>query len=169
MAALTHQKLREALDYNPGTGVFVRKETTSFNPKVKVGGVAGFQYSNGYLGIRVGGKRYLAHRLAWFYSTGSWPVGELDHINGKRDDNRIENLRVATRSLNMANIHAPSKSKSGVRGVCFDKATGRWIAHLQLNGKFKNLGRFDSIDAASAARQEAHQKAFGLHSGYSTV
>lgn len=153
------RKVQAALGYDPETGIFTRKVTSSPNPRAQAGKQAGGRIAHGYRGIRIDGVRYLEHRLAWFITYGYWPK-ELDHINGQKDDNRIANLREATRSQNMANGPLPRNSTSGVKGVSFDKATSKWIAYATLNGKMKNLGRFDSKDAARAARQQTFRKAF---------
>ena len=160
VASLTAEKVRDALAYNPETGVFTRKESSNPNPRAQEGMQAGGRASNGYLRVRIGAKRYLAHRLAWFYVYGRWPT-EVDHINGEKDDNRIGNLREATRSQNMANGPKQRNNTSGEKGVHFDKATSRWMAYINLQGKMKNLGRFDTKEAAVAARQQAFHKAFG--------
>lgn len=156
MTVLSVETLREALDYNPETGVFVRKATSTFNPKVKPGMVAGSKYTNGYVGIRVGKQRYSAHRLAWFYVYGHWPNGDIDHINMVRDDNRIANLREATVSQNMANISTPKHNSSGYKGVYYDKHNCKWVANIQVDGKRRYLGRFsDKEDAAEAYNNHA--------------
>lgn len=156
---LTVEQLRAALDYNPETGVFTRK-APSHSRRSQGPWHIGYLSPDGYRYLRVNGKRYLEHRLAWFHVHGTWP-SEIDHINGAKDDNRFVNLREATRSQNMANGPRQKNNTSGVRGVHFDKANRRWMAYIQVDGKFKNLGRFDSMDAATAARNEASRKAFG--------
>lgn len=163
MTALTIESARAALGYNPVTGLFVRLASPGINPKVRVGGIAGSPASNGYRRIGVGNARYLAHRLAWFMTYGQWPNGELDHINGDKTDNRIENLRVVSRSQNMANAPRQANNRSGHKGVHLDRKTGRWMAYMSVDGKFKNLGRYDFIDAAVAARAAAFHATFGEH------
>ena len=85
--SLTAERLREVLDYDPDTGVFTRKVRTASS--VKVGDVAGSLNGKGYIRIRVDGRLYFAHRLAWLYVHGEWPVDQVDHINGIKNDNRI--------------------------------------------------------------------------------
>ena len=161
MAQLTAERLREALDYNPGTGVFTRKATANINPKAQAGSVAGSIATNGYRMIRVDTKRYCAHRLAWLYVFGVWPRAEIDHVNNQRDDNRLSNLREATRRENAANARLAVNNSSGVKGVSFDRWTGRWIAYAHVEGKMRNLGRFDNQADAARASYEARRKAFG--------
>lgn len=159
MATLTVEEARAALDYDPVTGVFVRKGPR-LGPRLQEDAQPGHLSKVGYRYIRVKSKRYLAHRLAWFMVHGQWPA-EIDHINGDKADNRIGNLREATRAQNMANAGTPSHNTSGVKGVHYDQANRRWMAYMMVGKRFKNLGRFDSKDAAMAARELHFRKAFG--------
>jgi hypothetical protein len=103
-------------------------------------------------------KTYLLHRLAWFYVTAKWPQQHIDHINGDKKDNRICNLREATNSENMQNVlSAMSRSKSKVRGVSWDASRNKWTAHICVDGKQKNLGRFEELAEASLVYQQARQ------------
>jgi hypothetical protein len=160
MSGPSAEEVKRALTYDPETGVFTRRTVLSFNPKSSLGKPLGTLQRNGYLGIRVGDKVYRSHRLAWFYMHGVWPK-EIDHVNGVKTDNRIANLREASRSQNMANAPLQKNNASGVKGVHFDKANGRWMAYMQVNGRFKNLGRFDDRQQAIAARQVAAKRVFG--------
>lgn len=146
---LTADRLREAVSYDPETGIFRRKQPTR---RVRVGSVCGSPDTNGYLLFRIDAKRYLAHRLAWLYSYGVWPSGDIDHINHDTSDNRLVNLRDVTRSTNMHNMRKPRHNASGVRGVCFDSTSRRWMAYVQVDRKFKNLGRFEKKEDAAVAR-----------------
>lgn len=161
MTALTIEQARAALDYDPATGLFTRLAGPWINPKVRAGEAAGSACSGGYRNIGIGSRRYLAHRLAWFMVYGAWPSAELDHINGDKTDNRISNLRIATRSQNMANGPVQSNNRSGHKGVHYDRGNRKWLAYMQVDGKFKNLGRFETIEAAIAARQVAFDAQFG--------
>src|SRR5687768_770720 len=113
---LTAEKLRELMDYNPDTGVFLyRKRRGRRSAGLEAGSIV-----KGYRLISLG-KQYSAHRLAWLYVYGEWPAGDLDHINCVRDDNRIANLREATDSQNNANRTLAPKNSSGFKGVCWNK------------------------------------------------
>ena len=160
MVLLDVETLKEHLDYDPGTGVFTRKPTESFNPKVRAGEPAGYLSPDGYVYIRVLRKKYLAHRLAWFYMNGHWP-SEIDHANGTKNDNRICNLRESTRSQNMANTIKPKHNSSGVKGVCYDKTNRKWLAYVVVNKRMRNLGRFDSFDEAVEKRKAEAERVFG--------
>jgi hypothetical protein len=139
------ETLKAHLHYDPLTGIFTRLITTSH--RNVAGQVSGGYGARGYYRVSVLGRRYYAHRLAWFYMHGEWPQ-EIDHINGKRDDNRIANLRPANREQNCANVPAKSSNSSGYKNVSFDRKTGKWMARGRANGKRKNLGLFDTPEAA---------------------
>lgn len=140
-------RLRELLNYDPATGVFTRRLGVR---GFAAGSTVGSPHSAGYIYCSVAGYRCFAHRLAWCYMYGDWPEGELDHINGVRNDNRIDNLRLATRSENMLNRHRPRKgNKSGYIGVSSHK--DRWRADLTVDGAQQYLGLFDTPEEAHAA------------------
>ena len=139
--------LKHKLNYNPDTGLFTWR-----NPQQKrfVGKVAGCN-SLGYTRIKLDGKSYMAHRLAWLYMTGEWPELEVDHINRDKSDNRWCNLRQVHRAENMRNAGNYATCKSGVSGVCFHKAVSKWYAQISDDGKRKYLGVYDSkLDAVEA-------------------
>ena len=150
---LTAERLRDLLSYDLETGDFRWRIRTS--NCIHVGDVAGCQNTNCYLQIRVDRRLYLAHRLAWLYVHGRWPNAELDHRNGVRTDNRIENLREATRSENCQNIGRSPRSATGHKGVYCRPDKKKWWARIQLSGKKHYLGSFDSLDAAVEARSRA--------------
>ena len=148
MKELTVERLREVLDYCPDTGVFTWKIRT--NSRVKVGDVAGCLDKDGYLRIQIDSRLHFTHRLAWFYVTGEWPPDQIDHINGIRDDNRIANLRAATRSENGQNRRKPqANNTTGYLGVT--RHRGKFLAKIRLDGKRKHLGLFNTPEEAHAA------------------
>jgi len=156
-ADLTAEELREWLDYDPATGVFRWKID---RPKRKVGSVAGCVAPNGYVRIRLSGRLRLGHRLAWLHVYGSWPDGWIDHKNGVRHDNRIDNLRVADGFLNAAN-RKQQKSQSGIKGVSYEPKSNGWRAVIKVNGKTIYLGYFKDKDKAAEARRNATKLYFG--------
>lgn len=152
-AALSLSALRSSLSYDPETGIFLRLRTSSPNPAVRVGRSAGNIQNNGYRIIRVGGQRFLAHRLAWFWVYGEWP-NELDHYNRNKDDNRIGNLREASRAENTWNTSGWEAST--VPGVVGVSKTGRYFAaSLFRDGKTFYRKKFRSLEGAILARKSA--------------
>jgi hypothetical protein len=148
---MTPEGLRQELHYNPETGEFKRRKSGG---GVLAGARAGGLDAYGHRTISVMGTRYRSARLAVFYMTGAWPKDDVDHINGDRDDDRWENLRLATRSQNLANMRA--RGKSGVKGACWVEAKGRWKSQIRVDGKNRHLGYFDTVeDAANAYRDAA--------------
>lgn len=147
-------ELKERLSYNPLTGVFLWIKSPHHN--TPVGSIAGAISSSGHRQIKLNGRPYMAHRLAWLYMTGEWPVHQIDHINRNPDDNRFCNLREATMAQNMQN--RAGWAKSGHRGVYWQAAAQKWQAFIRVNGRGKSLGYYreksDAIDARIAA--EAH-------------
>lgn len=145
--ALTQEELKKVFIYDPITGHFIRNYSVTSYRK---GTVAGTKLNSGYISIRVAGMYYQAHRLVWLYITGMWPSEWIDHINGKKDDNRFENLRDTSWSMNMHNLKSAKKhNKSGLLGVSPFKS--RWIAQIQKNGQKIHIGVYDTPDAAHQA------------------
>lgn len=147
---ITAEHLRDLLDYSPDTGVFTWILPKS--SKIKPGDRAGCRdIQSGYRSIWIAGKGRAEHRLAWLYVYGVWPEGDIDHINGISDDNRITNLRDASTSQNCQNQRrARSDNTSGLIGVKTFRP-GRWQSSIKANGKYIHLGTFDSPEAAHHA------------------
>lgn len=167
---LTQEYLKEALHYDPETGIFTWKvrplkhfvnthRMNLINSKCE-GKVAGHMTDQGYLTIGLKGTGYKAHRLAFIYMTGECPA-YTDHINHIRTDNRWVNLREATIAENNRNLSLRKTSLSGVPGVSWHKETKKWRARI-----FKEyLGVFDNLDEAIAARLTA-AKNRGFHENH---
>jgi hypothetical protein len=137
--------VKALLEYNPNNGEFHWKVTR--NNSVKKGSVAGWINPEGYRCIQLNNKEYKAHRLGWFLFYGEWPINEIDHINGRKLDNRIENLRDVSKKLNMWNQHKPSRNnKSGFIGVY--KHGTRYRAQIGVNGMNIRLGFFKTPEEA---------------------
>lgn len=147
---LTATRLRELLEYDPATGAFAWLATRGGK---RSGCIAGCLNKAGYRIIRVDKGQYLAHRLAYLFAYGEWPVGELDHINRVKHDNSIVNLRLATKSENAQNVGLRRDNASGIKGVSFAKRRGRWQAHVRVNGNRVALGYFDSPEEAGKAAE----------------
>ena len=116
-------------------------------------------YSNGYLIGAVDGKNMRSHTVIWAMYYGEWPSDSLDHINGKRDDNRICNLRLADGKTNGRNHGMKKNNTSGHTGVQWCKCTNRWLAAIKINYKHVNLGRYDTFEEAVAVRERAKLEA----------
>ena len=141
----------EVLKYDPDTGIFTWRTNEKVYKRVR-GKVAGTLDISGHRQIRINGIRYFAHRLAWLICEGEDPGSlEIDHINGLRDDNRRENLRVVTRSENQHN-------RRSARGYSFHKRHKKWIARIKLNGKNRHIGYYSTKEEARAAYLEAKAK-----------
>lgn len=145
---VTQTRLHELVHYDPSTGIFRWKK--SRGGKARADSIAGTAHERGYTSITIDCKPYLAHRLAWLYVHGHLPK-EVDHKNRDRSDNRIENLREATRSQNNANARASTRSATKLRGVHFHSGAGRYRAQVTKNRKTKSLGYFDTPEEAHAA------------------
>lgn len=158
MKPLAHDRLQQFLNYDPETGVFTRRIASG---TAKAGDVAGAISKSRYLLISIDNEQYLAHRLAWFYMHGFWPPAHTDHINGDPTDNRIANLRLASAAENGRNRGRPRDNTSGVKGVYWSRKRRKWIAQIAIGSRVLNLGGFDNIDAARAARQQAETQYFG--------
>jgi hypothetical protein len=162
----TADEIRGALDLDPATGILTWKNPSVHNPYL-LGRVFGNIRPDGYLGGRVFGKAYLVHRLVWLHFYGEWPAGELDHIDLDKTNNRISNLREATRSDNIHNTNARKHNKLGVKGIYERQyASGkRYRASIHENGKRRDLGAFLTLLEAKAAYEEAARRAYGSFAG----
>lgn len=142
------ERLHELFSYNPDTGQLIAK---THNPKRLVGSVAGSKSTLGYINVFVDNRNCKAHRVIWALAYGYWPDMYIDHINGVRDDNRLENLRMADSLQNNFNRGTQRRDKSGFKGVCIKKGSKRWVAQITIDGKRKHLGLFDTAEEAAAA------------------
>lgn len=152
--AITRNEVLELLDYDRDTGVFTWKVTIA---KGKKGARAGTVCStSGHRHLMIHGVRCKAHRVAWLVVVGEWPSGEIDHINGVKDDNRFCNLRDVDRITNQQNERRARRSNksTGLLGA-YPLPNGRFCAKLSINSKPTHLGCFDSAEEAHAAYVEA--------------
>jgi hypothetical protein len=145
-------RLKDVVNYDPETGIFTwaksRKGCTQ-------GKTVGTLKDNGYLHIGIDGKKYLLHRLAWLYVHGEFPSNDVDHIDGCRTNNKINNLRSVSRSMNLENMRfAKSHNKStGILGVY--KHNDKFTSRICVRGKDVYLGVFDTSDEAKSAYLDA--------------
>jgi hypothetical protein len=154
MSNLTAQRVREVLAYNPETGALTWLSARGRQP---AGAIAGCDSGQGYRDIRVDGEQHRAHVIAFLHFYGRWPEHEIDHINGRRDDNRIVNLRDVPRSINRRNAARSTNNKSGVTGVFWNTEKGKWTAKIKVNRREIHLGHFTILEEAAAARKAAEQ------------
>lgn len=155
---IAHSKLLELLKYDPETGEF-RWLKPQRGCRMRAGDLAGCKHRTGYWIVRVDGRGYGAHRLAWFYFKGEWPAVDIDHKNGDAADNRLENLRPSTHSQNMANRKRNVSNQVGLKGV--SRKGRKFGAELTVNGDRRWLGTFETAGAAHAAYVAAAVHAFG--------
>ena len=160
MSSVSQERLKELFLYSKETGLITRRVRSGKSIK---GSIAGTLLDSGYINIQIDKKLYRAHRLAWLYVYGVWPINDIDHINHVRSDNRIENLRDVTRSENLRNC---SQSRGvGVLGVNWYKPYGMYRARIRSNNKEVNLGYFNDKFEAICARKSAQNK-YGYHANH---
>ena len=157
---ITQDELKKLLSYDPETGVFTRIIS---NRTDRIGKQPGASNSKGHIQIRLNGKLYVAHRLAWLYQYGKFPEHQIDHINGNKSDNRIENLRQATNKQNQENVPLQINNTSGYRGVSYDKRYKKFRAYVCHNLHNQTIGFFDTAEKAAIAAKDARDRLFTHH------
>lgn len=151
-------RLRELLRYDPQQGAF---QWITDHASSRAGTTAGRVYPNGYVTVWIDGRQHRAHRLAWLYVHGAWPTRFIDHINGDKRDNRIENLRDVAPLVNCQNRRSANPTnKSGLLGVHWN--AGRWTAFITHERKSIYLGRFRTPELAHEAYLRAKRQ---IHAG----
>jgi putative intracellular protease/amidase len=159
---LTAERLREILAYEPETGVFTWRINAGPRGRGRPGHRAGgSRGGRGRLAIRIAGRNYASHRLAWLHVTGAWPAEHIDHINGDPSDNRFANLREATHAENMRNSKRNLRNTSGVKGVRWHKRDRRWEAYITVDGRVIYLGSSKTAEDAHAAYAAAAREFHG--------
>lgn len=149
----TRERLIELLSYDPETGVFTWNKDRG--PRVHQGSVAGRVGHQGYRRIKIDGSTEQASRLAWLFVNGELPEACIDHVNGIRSDDRIENLRACTVGENNQNLGRTKANKSGFIGVSWKTSHSRWCAQIKHLGTVHHLGLFNKIADAVKARAKA--------------
>lgn len=158
MPKITHERLLDVLGYDAQTGVFTWKQRMS--NRIHVGDRAGVVAGGGRRFIMVDGEKFQAHRLAWFYENGRWPIGDLRQINGDYDDSSLGNLKEMSRIEAARSRGTGSTNTSGHKGIS-PHPKGGWKASVTCNYQQINLGVFPMKEDAI----EMHGKAQELMSG----
>lgn len=166
---ITPELLHQLLRYEPDTGKLFWKSREPHNftdgEKTKEHQCAAWnaRYANnetfnqpqnkGYLCGDVMKIRLLTHRTVWAVAYGSWPRCFIDHIDGDRKNNRLNNLRLADATSNMRNFASSRRNQSGIVGVHFDNKAQKWVAQIVIDKKHHWLGQFVNFDDAVACRK----------------
>jgi len=167
------ERLREAVSYDPLTGLLHWKERPlshfvsvgawrSWN--TKWAGKRAFRKADkeGYLLGKFQQNDLKAHRVAWIVHYGSLAADtEIDHINGDPSDNRIANLRLATRAENGRNTRIRVDNTTGFKGVCKIKGRNKWRAQIKVGNRKGAYGLFDTPEDAYAAYCKASAELHG--------
>jgi len=128
--------------------------------KIKVGDRAGHLQQSGYWAINIDKKLYKEHRVVFLMHHGYLPK-YIDHIDGDKLNNKVENLRPCTNSENAMNQKISSRNSLGVKNVSFHKPLKKYKVQIQLDGKDIHIGYFDDLKVAELEAKNARQKYFG--------
>lgn len=137
---MTHEECLKLFSYDKESGKLYWKIKP--NDRTHVGTECGHIMNCGYKHISYKGKKYLAHRLIWFIQNAVWPEKQLDHINGLKLDNRLENLREVTNRMNANNLK--QHRQGHLVGSSFDKRRNKWQSYIKLDKVRKHLGYFQT-------------------------
>lgn len=163
-AELSRDRLKELFNYDAATGNLIRR--ISVGGGSKPGDILGSLNGGGYIDGVVDGVSYRVHRLVWLWFNGVPPESHIDHINGVRDDNRIENLRLVTPSQNQWNRPRQKSNHHALKGITYRKDRDRWVASIRVNGKKHYLGYFNTPEEAHAAYCKAASELHGEFARY---
>jgi hypothetical protein len=150
----------KSLSYNEHTGDLVWKIAPSNS--VVAGQIAGSIELSGYRSVRLKGKAQLAHRVAWFLFYKTWPLLDIDHLDGKKDNNKIENLRLVDKLENCKNLKKSKRNTSGVTGVHWNKKLQKWKVAINSDCRNIHLGYFTEFNLAVETRKQA-EKDYNFH------
>lgn len=160
-------ELSELLRYDHETGrIFWRVRRSNLIPAGREAFTA--SKNSGHKHGLIHRKAYMAHRVAWALHYGEWPSGSIDHINGVPDDNRIENLRLASASENAMNRRPNRGKASGLPHGVSRKSNGRYFAQIQKGGVNYHLGYFGTVDEARSAYMKAKED-MGFHENHGAI
>lgn len=157
---ITQERLKELFDYQDGQLIWKVKKAQC----VKIGTAAGWAnrdvHGQQYINVEIDNKSYKVHRLVFMYHHGYFP-SRIDHIDGNRFNNKIENLREVTASQNAQNSKFRKSNTSGHKNVSFDKRNKRWRVMVRVNGVNKSFGYYDDLELAGLVAAEARDKFHG--------
>ena len=173
-AELTAEIVRQLLDYDPATGIFRWRYREGGYPQWNArfagkiaGSITKLTWTDcQYVTIRLLGKPYMAHCLAWLHVTGEWCDRDIDHKDGDGTRNAWSNLRPATKAQNLQNRGKNKNNTSGYKGVWYSKSKRRWCAEITADGLRKRLGWFATPEAAAGAYARAAEQ---LHGDFARV
>lgn len=152
--------IKKLFYYNADSGILLWRKGNGRN--VKPWQQVKSQNKHGYFCVKISGKTYLAHRIVWCYIHGHFPIGDIDHKNRIRNDNRIVNLRDVSRTDNCQNISLPKHNKSGHIGVSWIKSHTLWTVYVKVNKKNKWLGYYKDLNRAIEARKKGEAQYYNL-------
>ena len=158
---ITQELIKELFDYRDGE-LYWKVRNSS---RTQIGDKAGTLHHTGYLQTRINGKIYKNHRMIFLYHHG-YLSEFIDHIDGCRSNNRIENLREASLSQNQHNKKINKNNTSGVKGVCWNKQAKKWLVRLDVDGKQKYFGYYHDIEVAkfiAETMRHKYHKEFANH------
>jgi len=154
---ITREECHELFEYKDGT-LYWKESRGSVKTGDEVGTVSG----GGYLQVRINKIKVMVHRVIYFMLTGEQPA-TLDHVDGCRTNNRIENLQMVTQSQNLMKSKKYSSNTSGVTGVYLCSSTGRWQARISISKRLTHLGYYETFEEAVRVRKDAEKKYYGKY------
>lgn len=150
---ITQEFLKQMFYYKDGILYWKANRTG----KAKKGTVAGSKHPSGYRQIKIYSQRCLIHRLIFLMHHGYLPEF-IDHINGIKNDNRVENLRAATKSQNLYNCGLPKNNTTGYKNVYFNKRKNKWFVTIHADKKAYFFGYFTTKEEAAIIARQERQK-----------
>ncbi len=154
---ISQLELKELLSYDPSSGEFYWIKPSNNR---MVGKRAGSINSTGRRHIKIGDYFYKEHRLAWLYMHGSMPESDIDHIDRNPLNNRIQNLRLATKAQNSLNRGKP-RTSNPAKGVRFVEAKGKWRCYGTYKKRSIHIGYFDDLELATLVSEVFREKFHG--------